>query len=256
MDKQYVQSENGAITLLRGDFLTTRAIPPNSVDLIVTSPPYNVEIPYGSIRDDLPYQEYLNFSRSWLERALLLMKPDGRMCLNVPLDKNRGGSQSVYADLVTVAREAGWRYHSTIIWNEGNISRRTAWGSFCSPSAPFVITPVETVVILYKRNWKKEARGTSDLTREEFIQWTNGLWTFSGESKKRVGHPSPYPVELPFRCIKLFSYVEDQVLDPFLGSGTTLLACHRLRRKGIGVEIDEQYLRMAKERLQGEGVRI
>ncbi len=256
MDDLYAQSENGTITLLQGDFLNTAAIPPQSIDLIVTSPPYNVEIAYSSIRDDLPYQEYLKFSRIWLEKAWSCMKPDGRMCLNVPLDKNRGGAQSVYADLVTVAREAGWRYHSTIIWNEGNISRRTAWGSFCSASAPFVITPVETEAVLYRENWKKASRGTSDLTREEFIQWTNGLWTFPGESKKRVGHPAPYPVELPHRCIKLFSYVGDVVLDPFLGSGTTLLACHRLHRKGIGMEIDERYLYMAQERLRGEGVQM
>jgi DNA modification methylase len=180
------------------------------------------------------------------------MKPDGRMCLNLPLDKNRGGQQSVYADVLRIARDIGWHYHSTIIWNEGTISRRTAWGSFQSASAPYVITPVETIAVLYTDRWKKESKGISDISREEFIAWTNGLWTFSGESKKRVGHPSPYPLELPFRCIRLFSFIGDRILDPFLGSGTTLVACHRLQRKGIGVEIDAQYCRMAEERIRKE----
>jgi len=81
------------------------------------------------------------------------------------------------------------------------------------------------------------------------MEWTNGLWTFPGEKRSRAGHPSPFPVELPKRCIKLFSFVGDTILDPFLGSGTTLIACALLKRKGIGVEIDENYCKVAKERL-------
>ncbi len=247
-----VSYQRGGISILHADCVTTSLIAPESIDLLVTSPPYNVDIAYGSIRDDAPYEEYLTFTRSWLKRAYTFMKPDGRMCLNLPLDKNRGGQQSVYADTLRIAREIGWRYHSTIIWNEGTVSRRTAWGSFQSASAPFVITPVETIAVLYHSRWKKMQKGLSDIGREEFISWTNGLWTFSGESKKRVGHPSPYPLELPFRCIRLFSYVGDTVLDPFMGSGTTLVACHRLNRKGIGVDIDAEYCQMAAERLEKE----
>jgi site-specific DNA-methyltransferase (adenine-specific) len=245
--------QQGDLSILHADFIVSSLIPTQTIDLLVTSPPYNVDIAYGSVRDNVPYEEYLAFTASWLRKSYSLMKRGGRMCLNVPLDKNRGGQQSVYADTLFLAREAGWQYHSTIIWNEGNISRRTAWGSFQSASAPYVITPVETIMVLYRDRWKKERKGISDISRKEFIAWTNGLWTFSGESKKRVGHPSPYPLELPFRCIRLFSYLGDTVLDPFLGSGTTLIACYRLKRKGIGVDIDEQYCRMAEERLLKEG---
>lgn len=249
----FFEAAKGKIKILHDDFLTTDLIDENSVDLIVTSPPYNVDIHYGSFKDDIPYEKYLEFTEKWLGKAYSLMKPDGRMCLNIPLDKSKGrkgaGFQSVYADVVNIAKKVGWKYFSTIIWNEGNISRRTAWGSWLSASAPYVIAPVEVVIIFYKERWQKTNKGVSDITREEFMEWTNGLWTFSGESKKKVGHPAPFPVELPKRCIKLFSFVGDTVLDPFLGSGSTLIACALLNRKGIGVEIDENYCDLAKQRL-------
>jgi site-specific DNA-methyltransferase (adenine-specific) len=166
------------------------------------------------------------------------------------LTTNKGGQQSVCADITTIAKSVGWKYHSTIIWNEQNISRRTAWGSWLSASAPFVIAPVEVIVVLYKDVWKKTSgSGVSDATRGEFMGWTNGVWSFNGESKKRVGHPAPFPVELPRRCIKLFSFVGDTVLDPFLGSGTTLLACFNTKRRGIGLEIGRGYCQLAVDRL-------
>lgn len=238
------------LTIYNADILTTTAIPESTVDLIVTSPPYNVDIAYSTHNDQLDYGEYLEFTRKWMEKCYRLAKSDGRFCLNIPLDKNKGGQQSVCADITTIAKSIGWKYHSTIIWNEQNISRRTAWGSWLSASAPFVIAPVEVIVVLYKETWKKTSgSGVSDITREEFMEWTNGVWTFSGESKKRIGHPAPYPVELPRRCIKLFSFVGDTVLDPFLGSGTTLVACYETNRRGIGTEIARAYCELAVKRL-------
>lgn len=255
----FFKSRSGDIVIINDDFLATDIIPKNSVDLIVTSPPYNVGIRYESYRDNIPYEKYLEFTEKWLKKALELVKPDGRICLNIPLDKSKGrvgeGFQSVYADVLAIAKKVGWRYFSTIIWNEQNISRRTAWGSWLSASAPYVIAPVEVIVVLYKKKWKKmSGSGISDITRDEFIEWTNGLWTFPGESRKRVGHPAPFPLELPKRCIKLFSYVGDIVLDPFLGSGTTLVACAVLNRRGIGVEIERRYCEIAKRRLVKEGL--
>jgi site-specific DNA-methyltransferase (adenine-specific) len=244
----------GGIAVLNDDFLATGQIPPDSVDLTVTSPPYNVDIAYGGYHDDLPYEEYLTFSEKWLAKCLSVTRPKGRLCLNVPLDKNKGGQQSVAADITEAAKRAGWRYHATIVWNEQNISRRTAWGSWMSPSAPFVIAPVEVILVLYKQEWARREEGRSaDVTRDEFIDWTNAMWTFGGESATRIGHPAPFPVELPLRCIKLFSYVEDLILDPFVGSGSTLLACLRTGRKGIGIDVDEKYCALSVERLKRAG---
>lgn len=238
------------LTILKDDFLKTSAIQDESVDLIVTSPPYNVDIKYNSHDDQMTYEDYLDFTRQWIKQAYRFAKVTGRFCLNVPLDKNKGGQQSICADFTAIAKEVGWKYHSTIIWNEGNISRRTAWGSWKSATAPYVIAPVEVIILLYKEQWKKiKTTKDTDITKEEFMAWTNGVWTFNGESKKRIGHPAPFPVELPRRCIKLFTFVDDVVLDPFLGSGSTLIACGESNRIGIGVDIDENYCNLAKTRI-------
>ncbi|MFC2072622.1 DNA-methyltransferase [Chloroflexota bacterium] len=248
---EYFKTEN--ISIYQDDILTTKEIQQNTIDLIVTSPPYNVDIEYNSHDDKMSYEIYLEFSEKWLGRCYQFVKDDGRLCLNIPLDKNKGGQQSVYADLTTIAKKVGWKYHTTIVWNEQNISRRTAWGSFRSASAPFVIAPVEMIVVLFKERWKKTSGSCeSDITKEDFMAWTNGVWTFNGESKKRIGHPAPFPVELPMRCIKLFSFVGDVVLDPFAGSGSTLVASALAGRKGIGIEIDEGYCRLAHQRLLAE----
>lgn len=246
--------KKGNILIYKDDIIKITAIPKNSIDLIITSPPYNVDIHYNSHKDDLSYQKYLEFTRKWIKKCYDLSRDDGRFCLNIPLDKNKGGQQPVYADITEIAKDIGWKYHSTIIWNEGNISRRTAWGSFKSASAPYVIAPVEVILILYKKNWKKTGGSKkNDITKQEFMDWTNGVWTFPGQSKKGAGgHPAPFPIELPKRCIKLFSFVGDAVLDPFLGSGTTLIICHKLKRVGFGVDIDKDYCDLAIKRLEDE----
>jgi site-specific DNA-methyltransferase (adenine-specific) len=248
LPKSYL--ELGGQRIYNDDFLITRAIERETIDLTVTSPPYSVNIKYGEYDDNIPYSEYLSFTERWLGKCLDLSKPDGRLCLNIPLDKNKGGQQSVSADITSIAKKVGWKYHSTIIWNEQNISRRTAWGSWMSASAPYVIAPVEVILVLYKEKWIKERKGRSDVSRNEFLEWTNGVWSFNGESRSRVGHPAPFPVELPRRCIKLFSYVGDSILDPFLGSGTTLLACLDTKRSGVGMDIDGKYCELAGNRIR------
>jgi len=249
--KEYFRQRRFA--LFQGNSLNPNLFDKQFIDLIVTSPPYNVGIEYKSNNDKLFYDDYLQFSRAWISNCYSWSNPQARFLFNVPLDKNKGGNRSVGADLTRIAQDAGWKYHSTIVWNEGNISRRTAWGSWMSASAPFVIAPVELIVVLYKDAWKK-VNGTkvSDITRDEFMEWTNGLWTFNGESKKKIGHPAPFPRELPRRCIKLFSYVNDLVFDPFCGSGTTLVEALANDRRTVGVELDEHYCEVAKKRITNE----
>ena len=249
--KVFYEEENAKI--LYANTLTTRMIKNDSVDLIVTSPPYNLDIGYKCCDDNQPYDEYLKFTRQWLKRAYKWLKSDGRLCLNIPLDKNKGGHQSVGADITNIAKQVGFQYHSTIIWNEGNISKSSAWGSWISASSPYVIAPVELIVLLYKDSWKKTSGSKiNDIKREEFMSWTNGVWTFKGESKRKIGHPAPFPVELPRRCIKLFSFVGDTVLDPFMGSGSTVVAAKLNHRFGIGIDFEIEYCQLAKNRILNE----
>ena len=314
-----------------GDASDAALFAPGEFHLTVTSPPYNVGLSYGDgVDDGGTYEDYLRFSRAWLANVFRWTASGGRLCLNIPLDKNSGGKQAVTADLTNIARDVGWSYHATIIWNEGNISRRTAWGSWMRPSAPHVIAPVETIVVLYKEQWKRKHLGNDRVTieRDEFMEWTSGvwthreeepteptestpgseplispatlldwahsfegaapialetlrvsfselltrprgpgldgltpaearewasqMWTFGGESAKRIGHPAPFPIELPRRCIRLFSYAGDKVFDPFAGSGTTLVAALREGREAFGVEIDEGYRQRALGRINAE----
>ena len=238
---------------LRGDSALHRsAISKESIDLTITSPPYNLGISYASHTDDMTYAQYLAFCKIWLSNCLIWSKSSGRLCLNVPLDQNKYGRRSIGADLNQLAQEVGWSYQTTIIWNEQNISKRTAWGSWRSASAPYVITPVELIIVFYKNDWKKPHKGISDLTKEEFIQWTNGMWTFPGESKKRIGHPAPFPRELAKRCIKLFSYVGDMILDPFVGSGTTMIEAINHHRFALGLDIEPSYIELALKRIKKE----
>lgn len=246
---------DGRVEILRGD--STRlfeTISAECVDLVVTSPPYSLGINYGKsgYADDQPYAAYLRWVREWANALLAVSKTGGRACINIPLDSNKGGKRAVYADYLRIFQEAGWTYQTSIVWNEQNISRRTAWGSWLSPSAPFVTAPVEMIAVFYKEVWRRPPVGgrKGDITRDEFLAWTLGMWTFPGASATRVGHPAPFPEELPRRLIKLYSYPDDLVLDPFLGSGTTALSAYCLGRRAIGVEINPSFCELATRNLR------
>ena len=218
--------------------------------LTITSPPYNVGLSYNQTDDTCSYEDYLTFTHKWLSNCYDWTQTGGRLCLNMPLDKNKQGKCSVGADITVLAKNIGWNYQTTIIWNEGNISRHTAWGSWLSASAPSIIAPVELIVVFSKGAWKKPYRGTSTITKDEFMEWVKGVWTFNGESAKRVGHPAPFPRELPKRCIRLFSYQNDRIFDPFAGSGTTLIEAIANQRYAYGMEIDSTYHQNALERIE------
>lgn len=237
------------VTIYNADSSDLSFLPASSVHLVVTSPPYNLDVPYNGYADDLPYEQYLLWVRTWAAQLFRVCAPGGRACINIPLDSNKGGKRPVYADYVRVFAEAGWKYQTTIIWDEQNISRRTAWGSWMSPTAPFITAPVEMVPVFYKDRWRRpREHRTSDITRDEFLSWTLGTWSFPGENPAKVGHPAPFPPELPWRLIKLYSFVEDTVLDPFLGSGTTCYVAKLLGRRSIGIDIDPHYCQIAANR--------
>ena len=224
-------------------------VAPESVDLIVTSPPYGLGKAYGACTDDWSFDAYVSLFREWMVRCYEWLKPDGRACVNIPLDTTVGGRRGTGAILTTTLLEVGFQYHATIVWDKEYINARTAWGSWRSARAPSVIATAELIVVVYKHEWRKRTSGVSDLTRDEFMDWVRGVWRIKPESAKRAEHPAPFPLELPKRCIKLFSYVGDTVLDPFAGSDTTLLAAIMHNRHAIGVEIEPAYCELAKQRI-------
>lgn len=163
--------ESNNIKIFNDDVITTKVIEDSSIDLIVTSPPYNLEIEYNSYNDNLNYSEYLKFSKNWMNRCFEWLKNDGRFCLNIPFNKNKGEKNCISADITNIAKQIGFKYHTTVIWNKANISKRTAWGSWMSASAPVIIPQVEVIIVLYKECWKKTSGSRkSDIEKDEFIQ--------------------------------------------------------------------------------------
>ena len=247
------------VSIYQADSIKLDFLPDASVQLIVTSPPYNLGKDYGTARDDATYQSYLTWVERWSRELLRVLEPGGRLCLNIPIDINlkfdanghRGTSkQPVLTDFTRLlVEDLGYVYNTTILWLEGNVSRRTAWGSWRSASDPWVNTAAEAVLVLSKGQRRRSARGkTSDISRDDFMEGTLGIWKFNGQQTSRFGHPAPFPEELPRRLIHLFSFREDTVLDPFVGSGTTCRVAKNLGRRSIGVEIEPRYCELAARR--------
>lgn len=229
-------------------------IPENSIDITITSPPYNLNIDYDSYSDDKNIDDYIEWITKILERLYTATKNGGRVCINVPPDIGtlKDGSKisldSVYCNIL---HKVGFKYRTKIVWNKNTITARTAWGSFCSPSNPNILPSFEYILVFYKGSPKKEGnKELIDITKDEFIPWTNGMWNIATESAKKIGHPAPYPVELCDRLIKMFSYRNDVVFDPFMGSGTTGVSAIKNDRKFIGCEISEEYINIANNRIK------
>jgi site-specific DNA-methyltransferase (adenine-specific) len=220
----------------------------NSVDLIVTSPPYNLEIGYTNNTDKLGYTDYIEWANMWIDYCKRVLKPDGRICINVPIETNLTGKRFISSDYINLLEYNKYVRMANITWDKRNVTRRTAWGSWKSPSFPVVNNPLECILVYCKEEKKHIGNKEDiDITRDEFIEYTMGVWNMASAKKSKVGHPAPFPEELPYRCIKLFSYRNDLVLDPFVGSGTTCRVAKRLGRNYLGFDISPDYVKMAIE---------
>ena len=211
----------------------------HGVNLVVTSPPYNVGKEYEEV---LTLNEYEQMLTEVYTACYNSMVEDSRICVNAPSNmKHPDGFlfNPAYHNYNALLK-SGFNYRETIIWAQGRDSQ-TAWGSWKSPSAPWLRHQTEIIYIFYKGNWKLGRVGESCLTTEEFMHYVVDLWTMKPAQRKKNGHPAPFPTELPRRCIKLFCYVGDIVLDPFAGRGTTLRACRETNRFGIGIEKNPKY---------------
>lgn len=220
-----------------------------SVDLIVTSPPYALDIDYAD-GGDVDADDWSAFMVAWLKEALRVTKWQGRLALNVPLDVSEPYERPTYAQAVHAAIEAGWLYQATIVWHENNTTKgNRSLGSVNSSARPHPVDSSEMIAIFSKGKWGPSSSNPDDITGEEWQAAGRGPWTFSGESRPWEDHPAAFPMELPRRLVRYLSRVGDVVLDPFLGSGTTLVAASELGRCGIGFDRSERYVQSARRRM-------
>jgi len=222
-------------------------LPDASVHLMVTSPPYNVGKDYD---DDFSLDEYLAFLRRvWAEvyRALV---PGGRACVNVA-NLGRKPYIPLHSFIIEQWLALGALMRGEIIWNKAASSAgSTAWGSWTSAANPTLRDVHEYILVFSKGRFRRPAKGRkSTITREEFLELTKSVWTFPAESARKVGHPAPFPVELPRRLIQLYTFAGDVVLDPFVGSGQTAIAALQAGRHYVGYEISEEYAALATRRI-------
>jgi DNA modification methylase len=223
-------------------------LPDCSIHLMVTSPPYNVGKDYD---EDLTLDEYLAFlQRVWSE-VWRVLAPGGRACINVA-NLGRKPYIPLHAFILRDMLTLGFQMRGEIIWDKGaSAAASTAWGSWRSPSNPTLRDVHEYILVFSKGEFRRRPLDgrSSTITRDEFLTYTKSVWTFPSESARRVGHPAPFPVELPYRLIQLYTFSAEVVLDPFMGSGQTALAARQAGRHFIGYEVDEAYVRLAQSRL-------
>lgn len=245
--------ENILDTVICGDSRDLSMIPDESVHLMVTSPPYNVGKDYD---EDLGLEEYRGLLRDVFEEVHRKLVVGGRACINIA-NLGRRPYIPLHSYVIEEMAEIGYLMRGELIWSKAaSAGSSTAWGSWLSASNPTLRDIHEYILVFSKGSMRREKEGReSTITRDEFLEYTKSIWSFPTESAKRVGHPAPFPVELPYRLIQLYTFRGDVVLDPFCGSGTTCVAALRTKRHFIGVDNSEEYVELARKRIREESAK-
>jgi site-specific DNA-methyltransferase (adenine-specific) len=245
------------------------------VDLIVTSPPYGVGIEYDVHDDDMFVEDYLKFTEEWMTEAFRVLKDDGRIAINIPYETNRqakGGRIFMVSEVWQIMKKIGYKFFGVVDLEEESPhrSRTTAWGSWMSPSAPYIYNPKECVILAYKKKHIKIVKGVpewvgemgevedkngvmknkmmyAETQKREFIDLVFGQWHYFADTKSMT--KATFSMDIPTKAIKILTYKNDVVLDPFAGSGTSLVAAETLDRRWIGIELSPNYAEVAKKRV-------
>lgn len=223
-------------------------IPDNSIHLMITSPPYNVGKEYDN---DLSLMEYEKLLTNVFSQTYKKLVTGGRACINIA-NIGRKPYLPLHMIVINIMLNLGFLMRGEIIWDKSaSAGGSCAWGSWMSASNPVLRDYHEYILVFSKESYSKnKAQIKKDsISKEDFIQWTKSIWTFPAANAKRIGHPAPFPMELPHRLINLYSYKEDVVLDPFCGSGTTCLAAMENDRYYIGYDINQEYIDFANSRI-------
>lgn len=235
-----------------------KKLPDDSIDLCVTSPPYNCGIEYDSWNDSKPWEEYLEWCRSWLIEMKRVLKPDGRFAINhlvemgLPANGKKNGIRvSPQIELYNILKELNLIVVAQPMWADLTKSTLTCWGSWKSASAPYIYNPFEVILVGCKEKWKKERpkdnKGVDTISKEDFMKGVGGIWNIQPETRGLT--KANFPVALPKMCIELLTFKNEIVLDPFMGSGTTAVACMETERDYIGFEISKNYFDIAQQRI-------
>jgi len=225
-------------------------LPDCSAHLMVTSPPYNVGKDYDR---DLTLGEYRAFLKRVWREVFRVLVPGGRAAINIA-NLGRKPYLPLHIYLVEDMIELGFLMRGEIIWNKGaSASPSTAWGSWLSPSNPTLRDVHEYVLVFSKQSYTRKnfMKRKKTITKNEFTEFTKSVWNFPATPAKKIGHPAPFPVELPYRLIQLYTFERELVLDPFIGSGQTAIAALKSGRKYVGYEINQDYVRLAKANIAG-----
>ena len=251
-------------------------LPKNSIDLVLTSPPYSVNINYDVYNDNTNLEEYLEFSKKWLEQAFEVLKDDGRICVNIPFEinlKDRGGRVFIVSEIWNVMKEIGFGWFGLVdlVEDSPHRSKTTAWGSWMNCSQPYIYNPKECLILAYKNSPKKLTKGEPQWTgvpteieqedgtfkkkvvyeeqdKKEFMELVFGQWNYFADTKSLT--KATFSMDIPTKAIKILSYKNDIVLDPFAGSGTSLVAAEVLGRRWLGIELSPNYCDIARTRVE------
>ena len=262
--------------IINGDCVEVmKSLPDGCIDLLVTSPPYNVNVSYDVYDDGRSMDEYWNFTRQWLSESLRILKDDGRVAINVPIELNvqeRGGRILFNAEFWMMMKEVGFKFFGMVDLTEDSPHRvrQTAWGSWMSASCPYIYNPKECIILAYKKTNKKLTKGESqwsgvptdveqpdgtvknkmvyqDEDKKEFMNLVFGRWEYFADTKSLT--KATFSMDIPVKAIKILSYKNDIVLDPFMGSGTSAVAAETLGRRWLGIELSPNYTDIARKRV-------
>ena len=260
--------------LINGDCIEVmRLLPEESVDLLVCSPPYNVNIKYDYCNDSLMMEDYWNWTESWLKESVRLLKKDGRVAINIPFQinsKERGGRVLFLAEFYNIFRKVGLNFFGLIDLTEVSPHRTktTAWGSWMSCSQPYICNPKECVLLGYKESPKKLSKGKSEweiksvemnpssqkskkiyseIDKKEFMELVYGQWRYAADTRPLT--IATFSDDIPTKAIKILTYKGDVVLDCFSGSGTTAICADKLDRNWIGIELSPNYYEISVNRI-------
>lgn len=225
-----------------------KELPDNSVHLMVTSPPYNVGKDYDT---DLNLEEYLTLLKKIFTEVRRVLVTGGRACINIA-NLGRKPYLPLHAHIIQIMSELGFLMRGEIIWDKSSSAgTSTAWGSWQSAKNPTLRDVHEYILIFSKGNYSRLKEDKQDtIEKKEFMDFTKSIWTFPAASARKIGHPAPFPEELPRRLIELYSFKGDIILDPFMGSGQTALAALKIKRNYIGYEINKEYCKLAEKRIK------